>query len=159
METIFSEKATSIYVKFDNWDDFSKISIGADFSREIGHRGRFLRRNRPQAFWGRFLQGPISPAFRPPFTYVSRTFLFETEMLFEDCFSSFTRRCEFTGPHRVSFSCYWLSILCILDLDSLWRTFPVISRIGGFAPLLVRTSTVSVRLKLRSFQDTSLLGS
>ena len=50
METIFSEKATSLYVKFDNRDDFSKISIGADFSREIGPRGRFL-------------QGLISPAF------------------------------------------------------------------------------------------------
>ena len=55
METIFFEKATSIYVKFDNRDDFSKISIGADFSREIGPGADFSR--------GRFLQGPISPAF------------------------------------------------------------------------------------------------
>ena len=58
METIFSEKATSIYVKFDNRDDFSKISIGADFSGEIGPKRFGADFSR-----GRFLQGPISPAF------------------------------------------------------------------------------------------------
>ena len=59
METIFSEKATSIYVKFDNRDDFSKISIGADFSEEIGPKRFGADFSR-----GRFLQGPISPAFK-----------------------------------------------------------------------------------------------
>ena len=58
METIFSEKATSIYVKFDNRDDFSKISIGADFSGEVGPKRFGADFSR-----GRFLQGPISPAF------------------------------------------------------------------------------------------------
>ena len=58
METIFSEKATSIYVKFDNRDDFSKISIGADFSGEIGPKRFGADFSR-----GRFIQGPIYPAF------------------------------------------------------------------------------------------------
>ena len=51
-------------MKFEVGDDFSKILFGDDISREIVPRGRFLRRNRHLAVWGRFLQGMISPAFK-----------------------------------------------------------------------------------------------
>ena len=54
-------------MKFDVGVDFSKILFGDDFTKEIVSRGRFLRsdkHNTGHAVWGRFLQGPISPAFR-----------------------------------------------------------------------------------------------
>ena len=41
--------------------NFSKKLFGDDFSREFVYRGRFLRRNRPQAVWGLFLLETISP--------------------------------------------------------------------------------------------------
>ena len=46
-------------MKFEVGDDFSKILFADDISREIVPRGRFLRRNRHLAVWGRFFQGTI----------------------------------------------------------------------------------------------------